>query len=921
MRRSYRAGGPLLCAVSAAAILLTVPSYAQESSSENSVVEFEEIVVSSSRIKKSGFEAPTPVTVLGSDDMASRGATNVADIVNELPGFTGTITPTATVLNSRGSATNVLDLRGLGGNRNLVLVNGRRHVPTDEFGVVDINVIPTLAVSRIEVVTGGASAAWGSDAISGVIDIRYDDQLEGLKAEAQYGISDEGDNENYRVSLAFGADVAEGRGHMLIAADYNNSKGIPDSRARDWSAEHWGIIANPADTGPNDGIPANMFAQDVKLFVASTNGVTLPDGSALGNLEFLPDGTAVNRQLGDVIGGVFMTGGSGSYLGDPTALAIPLERKNIMAAFNYDLTEGLNFYFEASAGQSESEGALIDSFIFGQTINSGNPFLPDSVQAEMDSSGTSSISLYRTNSEFGAITSVSKTQNLRFVTGFNGDFGNDWTWDVYYQYGRVDFSNLQLNNMIEGNLALAADVVTDPTTGEAVCASALSGQNPNCVPINLFGAGSPSQAAIDYVTGTSMSDTKLRQDVIAATVNGDLFEGWAGPISTAFGVEYRKESLKREVDDVSEQAGFLITNAQPLEGDYNVKEGFGEVLVPIFNTDTGQSLSFNGAVRYTDYSTSGTVLTWKTGLTFDPFEELRLRGTISRDIRAPSIGEVFLKTLLLFENIENPFTGTSDFTKILNTGNADLQEERALTKTFGLVYSPNWLEGLRLSVDWYDIGISDAIQSISSSAIVQGCFDGDQDYCDLVAFEPDNTLASVTNKLLNLGAYDVRGLDFEAQYQTLLGNGATLGIKLLGSYVYDKNIAPDGVNKVNYAGDVGAENIFGLPKWKARGNVAYQTDKYGLFANVRYVGAGKYNVLWGPEQLSDEDNNIAAQVYVDLSASYQLREWVEVYAGINNALDNDPPVVPLDFVSPQVTNPVHYDVVGRSFYFGVRTQF
>ncbi|WP_081611385.1 TonB-dependent receptor [Kordiimonas gwangyangensis] len=919
--RLYHVGAPLLSAVSTAAILFAVPAYAQDSSTENNLLEMEEIVVSSSRIKKSGFEAPTPVTVLGGDDLAARGATNVADIVNELPGFTGTITPTATVLNSRGSATNVLDLRGLGGNRNLVLVNGRRHVPTDEFGVVDINVVPTLAVSRIEVVTGGASAAWGSDAISGVIDIRYDDQLEGLKAEAQYGISDEGDNENYRVSLAFGANVAEGRGHVLIAADYNESKGLPDARGREWSREHWGIIANPDDTGPNDGIAANMFAPDVKLFIASPNGVTLPDGTALGNLEFMPGGTAVSRQLGDVIGGVFMTGGSGAYFGDQTALAIPLERKNIMAAFNYEVAEGLNFYFEGNAGQSASEGALIDSFIFGETIKSGNPYLPDSVQAEMDASGTDSISLYRTNSEFGAITSVSKTQNLRFVAGFDGEFSNGWTWDVYYQYGRVDFSNQQTNNMIPGNLSLAADVVTDPVTGEAVCASALSGQNPNCVPINLFGVGSPSAAAIDYVTGTSISDTKLRQDVVAATVNGDLFEGWTGPISTAFGVEYRKESLKREVDDVSEQAGFLITNAQPLEGEYNVKEGFGEVLVPLLNTDTGQSLSFNGAVRYTDYSTSGTVLTWKTGLTFDPIEELRLRGTISRDIRAPSIGEVFLKTLLLFENIENPFTGNVDFTKILNTGNSDLQEERALTKTFGVVYSPNWLEGLRLSVDWYDIGISDAIQSISSSAIVQGCFEGDDAFCDLVAFEPDNTIASVTNRLLNLGTYDVRGLDFEAQYQTVLNNGATLGVKLLGSYVYDKNIAPDGANEENYAGDVGAENIFGLPKWKARGNVAYQTEKYGLFANVRYVGAGKYNVLWGPEQLSDEDNNISAQVYVDLSAQYQLREWIEVYAGVNNVLDNDPPVAPLDFISPQVTNPVHYDVVGRSFYFGVRTQF
>ena len=277
--------------------------------------------------------------------------------------------------------------------------------------------------------------------------------------------------------------------------------------------------------------------------------------------------------------------------------------------------------------------------------------------------------------------------------------------------------------------------------------------------------------------------------------------------------------------------------------------------------------------------------------------------------------------LLLFENIENPFTGNVDFTKILNTGNTDLQEERALTKTLGLVYSPNWLEGVRLSVDWYDIGISDAIQSNSSRAIVEGCHGGDSEFCDLISFEPDNTIASVTNKLLNLGTYEVRGVDFELQYGLPLANGADLNFKLLGSYVYEKNIAPDGATEENYAGDVGAANVFGLPKWKMRGNVAYQTEKYGFFTNVRYVGAGKYNVLWGPEQLSDEDNNIGAEVYVDVSGRYKLRDELELYAGINNLFDNNPPVAPLDFISPQVTNPVHYDIVGRSFYMGVRAQF
>lgn len=877
----------------------------------------EEIVVSASRIKKSGFEAPTPVTVLGVEDMEARGTTNVADILNELPGFSGTRTPSSTVLNSRGNGTNAVDLRGLGGNRNLVLVNGRRHVPTDEFGNIDMNVIPTLAVKRVEIVTGGASAAWGSDAVSGVVNVIYDKNLEGLKLEAQYGISGQGDAENYRLSMAFGSDVDDGRGHILIAADYNDNKGVPFATARDWALRHPGLLAV-------GGTPANIIRDNVSLFLSSPNGVTLP-GGALGNLEFLPDGTAIPRALGN-IGGIMMEGGSGSFLADSAALVIPVERKNVMAAFDYKITDDINFYFEGSAGQSNSTGALVNSFTFGQPILSGNPFLPASVQATMDNTGTGSLVLFRSNSEFGPITSVSQTSNYRFVVGLDGDIDDNWSWDLYYQYGRSDFSNRQINNVIKGNMALAADAVLDPATGDIVCASALSGVDPNCMPINLFGVGSPSQAAIDYVTGTSISDTRLKQQVVAASISGDMFEGWAGPISTVFGLEYRKESLKREVDDLSERALFLITNAQPLEGEYNVKEVFGEVLVPLLDEEaTGQSLNFNGALRYTDYSTSGTVVTWKAGLTYNPISELLVRGSVSRDIRAPSIGEVFLKTLLLFGNINNPFTGNSDFSRILNTGNIDLSEERALTKTLGVVYSPEWLENFQVSVDWYDIDIKDAIQSVSSQSIVDECFAGNTEFCNLIKFSPDQTVLDITNKLLNLGTFRMRGFDFEGRYMTALGKDGTLGFKLLGSYVYAKDIAPDGSNDVNFAGEVGSASGFGLPKWKARGNISYETGGLGLFSQIRYVGSGKYNIQWGPAELADTENNIPAEIYVDMSARYRFEEGslagMELFGGVNNVFDNEPPVIPLDFIGPTATNPVHYDVIGRSFYFGVRALF
>lgn len=906
--------------MSGASAIAIILSSAAGHAEETAGAGFEEITVTSSRIKKSGFEAPTPVTMVGIEDIEARGTTNIADIVNELPSFSGSRTPSSTTLNSRGSGTNAIDLRGLGTNRNLVLVNGRRHVPTDEFGNVDLNIIPSLAVQRIEVVTGGASAAWGSDAISGVVNFIYDKSFEGLKVESQFGMADEGDAENYRLSMAYGSRTANDRGHFLIAADYNDNQGIPLATARDWSNRHPAILRNPNDTGPNDGIPAFRIRYNAKLFLASPNGVTLP-GGPLGNLEFLPNGTVIPRELG-IIGGTLMEGGSGSTLTDSAALVIPTKRKNILATFEYELTDNINFYFEGSAAKSNSEGALVNSFAFGVPVYSGNPYLPASVQTIMDNEGIGAFPLFRTNDEFGPITSISKTENIRLVGGFDGTFENGWSWDIYYQYGQSDFSNRQKNNLIPGNLALAMDAVYDPVADKIVCRSAA----PGCVPINMFGAGSPSKEAIDFVTGISISDTTLRQQVVSGSVSGDLFDAWAGPISATFGAEYRKESLDREVDDLSEQARFLITNAQPLSGSYDVKEVFGEVLVPLMKDGVlGKSLDFSGAARYTDYSTSGSVITWKTGLTYEPSDEFRFRGTVSRDIRAPAIGEVFLKTLLLFDNLDNPFTNNADFVQIRNTGNDDLKEERALTKTIGLVYTPSWVDNLQLSVDWYDIDIKDAISQISSQSIVDRCADGETLFCSLITFAPDQTITGLENKLLNLGTYRVKGLDFEARYVTSIGENGTIGFNVLGSYVYAKNISPDGTNPVNFAGEVGPNNSFGLPKWKLRGNVTYSTGPLGLFGQVRYVGAGKYDNSYGPEQLSAEDNHVGAEVYVDLSARYQFNigaaNNLEVFGGVNNVFDNDPPALPIDFIGPTATNAVHYDVIGRYLYAGIRAKF
>lgn len=886
----------------------------------------EELTVSASRIEHSGFQAPTPVSVLDASQVEARGATNIANIINEIPAFTGSITPSSTGLNSRQNGVNAVDLRGLGPNRNLVLLNGRRGTPFDEFGIVDLNAVPSLAIGRVEVVTGGASAAWGSDAISGVVNLIYDEDLEGLKFNAQYGQSEHGDAQDTRLAAAWGSSLNEGRGHVLLAADYNKNKGVPEGRERAWQRRSPALVSNPANQNRNDGIPAFMFGDNAALFLSSPNGVTLPlTGTAADNLEFFPDGSARPRQLGEVVGD-FMLGGSGSRLGDRSAIFIPTERFNVLATLQHEITDGVEAFVEASFAQSESTGRLVDAFAFGIVgLEQDNAYLPPSVAA-IDDAFVDPLPLFRTFEEVPPISSESKNENMRFVAGLRGNFGDSWKWNVSGQYGKTEFSNVQPSNLLPGNLVLAADAVRD-TNGNIVCRANLNGANgaPGCVPINLFGRGSPSQAALDYVFGRGTSDTEIEQTVFAADVGGELFDAWAGPVLGSFGVEYREEKLDRTVNDENANGEFLIVNAQPLEGKFDVTEAFAEFALPVFKTDQ-QSLDLNAAARLTDYSTVGSVETWKFGLVYSPIDQLRFRGTFSRDIRAPSIGESFVKTVLLFSNLSNPFLDPdnppSRLVQTPTTGNPNLKEESADTTTFGVVYSAG---GFRASLDWYHIDLTDTIGALAPQDVVNRCFGGETSLCDLITFEADGrTLASVEGKNINLGTFDLEGIDLEVRYRQPLGNG-DLQFGLMSSYLLHKEIAPSGGRVLDVAGEVGAASGYGTPDLKITFSAAYDIGAWGVFGQVRHIGSGVYDATYGPEDLSNADNDISSITYVDLSTHYDLTSFgdteVQIFGGIDNVFDKDPPVIPLNFISNAATNGAHYDVIGRRYYVGARVKF
>jgi iron complex outermembrane receptor protein len=886
----------------------------------------EEVTITASRLKTTGYEALTPVTILGASDMESRGTTNIADLINEVPSFSATLTTSSTVLSSRQNGVSGLDLRGLGPYRNLVLVNGRRHVPFDENGIVNVAAIPTVVIKQVDIVTGGASAAWGTDAVSGVVNIIFDDELEGAKIDIQGGQTAEGDGENKRVSAAFGQKFAEGRGHFMVAADIFDNDGVLKQSNRDWANERWGILRNPADTGPADGIPRFYLAPNTTLFYATPGGVTFPGATAVSNLEFLSNGTAIPRELGVYGGGSHMAGGSGSHLVARTALDIPVEREAFLGSVRYDITDTLRIFAEGSYTTSETYGPIVDAFRIGNIpIKSGNPYLPADVQATMDANAITGFNLSKTFEDFPAIASDSENRNKRFVLGLEGDFGNNGWWEAYYQYGKAEFVNEQPFNLLKANVNFAADAVVDPGTGETVCAANVGGANgaPGCAPANLFGKGNLSQEGIDYITDTGGSVTDLDQDVYSISAGAEIFEGWAGPISAAFGIERREESLRRTVSENDDNFAFIIVNAQPLEGEVDVTEVFTEWGIPLISGD--QSLDFNSAVRWADYSSVGNAISWKSGLVYQPLESLTFRGTVSQDIRAPSIGDQFLEGTLLFANVVNPFTGNTDSIERLNTGNTNLDQEDAKTKTVGVVWSPTDTN-LQLSVDWYNIRLNDAIGSATPQQIVDRCGAGENAMCNLIEFDNgiDKNIIRLTNPLLNLGSFDIEGIDLSGDYDMELGAG-TFGINFLASYLINKEIDASGTNPVDVVDSLGHNTDFGAPEMKARLGLSYDSGPWGVYTQLRYTSAGKYDPNWTVEDLSASDNSIPSYTYIDVSGYYRFDvdgiEKLELYGGVTNLGDKHPPVVPQDFIANQSTNPYHYDVLGQRFYAGLRMAF
>ncbi len=931
------------------------------------------IVVTGSRIV-SGFNAPTPVTVIGAERLQERGATNIGDALNELPAFRGTQTPASSGLGGAAGGYvggRILDLRGLGAVRTLTLLDGKRFVPSTTEATVDTNMIPSIMLQRVEVVTGGASAVYGSDAVSGVVNLILDKRLEGLRGNVQYGQSEYADNVTAQFGVAGGWALGDNL-HLVVGGEYESNTGIDGCSDRDWCAN--GLI----NLGRNSGvtsIPANNFLYDVDPWTADYEGVTTPPASAytgrlvpvlrpIDGITFTRDGIPRRYQLGTIANNLFSAGGESDGPGENVYFNFPIvsptERATAAAHLTWEASPALTVEFGFNYGHGEGEHRAVAYRNTAITIQSTNPFIPRSADPTLDirtilaNGGLTSFTLGKGFADVGPGQVHVANNVYRGVVSAEYDLGGSWKADAYYQYGRNNFRRDLNNGTITARITRALDAVALPG-GAIVCRvnsdTVTTNDDPACVPLNPFGyaQGATFAAAADYVTENGFQENHTTEHVAAANITGSLFELPAGPLGVAVGVEYRSDSIVGSVDANSAARAFFNTGGSVIAGKIEVVEGYAEAEIPLLaDTMLADELSLNGAIRRTHYSRSSALTanstvnatTWKVGAVWAPIDAVRFRATRSRDIRAPNIAELFGPLTPGSGIVSDPGPpgtpaggGPGNSVVPLTLGsNANLVPEKADTLTLGVVLQPQdgFLGRFRASADYFDIQIEDAISTLGQQNIVTRCYQGDPQSCTLITRNSAGVLTNVTDTFQNVNRLIARGVDLELAYRQPLGADNALGLRVLASH-YNDLITVDAVGPTERAGQTGLRGGTppGIPDWTVDASVKFELgDRFEFNTHARWINNGFYNAAFvGPEQEgysiaaanSVSTNAVPSRTFVDILGSYRLNlgddSRAVVFAGVDNVFNTDPPEFPGANGSG---NNVLFNPVGRFFKVGLR---
>jgi iron complex outermembrane receptor protein len=995
----------LMVGCSATALLsLCVPgaqAQSQQAPSEN----VESVVVSGSRITISGYEAPTPVTVIDTEKLQSNAYANIAEDVRQLPQLNS---PPASFGASQGAASpgtagaNLVNLRNLGVNRTLVLFDGQRIVNANLTGGVDVTTLPSSIISRVDVVTGGASAAWGSDAVAGVVNFVIDKNYTGFKGSLQGGETTSGLVRSVSAQAVWGSYFFGDRGHFEVAGSYNKRPDTALLVEQKWYRGTY-LVSNPnftAATASNSN-PQFVLADHVGLqnstqgglIVSSpagtgtvgANGITaLAPANALRGIRFVDGGQVQQVNFGNLTGSSLSNGGSLTDRDGEApwqTLGNPNTTYTLFAHGWYDITDTIKASLQMNYGYFTGKGDAQSFQQLSLVIRQDNAFLPASVRDAMIAGGIPNFTMGTLNGNnfnnrtvtgenytrqaagsLAPATTYNRRQLMRGVFTLEGTLGDDWSWNSYLSHSQTRFSVRTDGVPIIANLTAAQDavVVTNANRGNSgfalgsiVCRTSLPGAAPvvvgkvtampGCVPVNSIGEGVASAAGIRYATNnnSNFENMTMNMDVFEANMQGTLPWGLdAGKIAVAFGFHYRKEAGRNIATTIGDNGGYSVANyANFPSSNINVKEGYLEVTAPILKDSFVQSLDLNAAGRMTDYSTSGLVETWKLGFTSQVIDDIKLRGTWSVDIRAPSIQELFAPANVNTGSAIDPKTGKQ--VSIINNvlGNPTLSPEVARTVSGGVVLTPTWLPGFNLSVDWYNINMTGQINTVSQNLILTTCTTNINDpLCSALVFGGAGGALSIINRVpININAIRTSGMDIQANYTTEFGDGA-LTFGLTANYVDELTIESPGSPTNDYAGVLGAgapAQSSGASKWKGLISANYKTGPYSFTTQVRWYGSAILNNQWNTGNLapasarwtvSDDVFNVDPTAYLDLRASYDWTENWQFYAAVDNVLNIPPQMKPGTQDGVQSNGgPTHtvtqYDLLGREVRLGLRFNF
>ncbi|QJU56957.1 TonB-dependent receptor [Sphingomonas sp. AP4-R1] len=951
------------------ALLLGHPACAQTSvegakaTSENADPgEANEVVVTGSRIVRDGYSAPTPVTVLSGAEIAAQKPANISDFVNTLPA----IGIGSTAQNSSGSLSDgtagiaSINLRGLGPTRTLVLVDGQRSVGSTANQVVDVNTIPQDLVERVEVVTGGASAQYGSDAIGGVVNFILDTKFKGVKLSADQGITTFGDGHSYRFTGTAGLSFLDDRLHVLLNGEYYHQSPI-DSVNRSWNNKGFFTVNNPAYTAAN-GQPQYLVTAN-----AGPNGFTaggLVTSGALRGTYFLPDG--VTRQLNyGAVSSPWMVGGDWQTTLDgivgTQSLMAGEKRISLFDRTSFDVSDNLTIFGQFSWNRYDAQSffAQQPSTITIQADNAYLQTLYPQVAASMRANGLSSIPVGAWNTILGVPGSDNRRDVYRYVAGAKGGFslfGHDWSWNAYYQHGETKSRDSIVNNWIISRLALATDAVlvtsgnvgsSGLALGSIACRSTLSSPTNGCVPVNRLGTAPLSAAAKAYLTPSNpYRGQKFQQDVASVSVTGQLFDLPGGAASIATGGEWRKERLSTTSLDPFYGSGWGLGNYLSNKGGYSVKEGFVELDLPVL-----RGVDLSAAGRYTDYTTSGSVQTWKLGATYSPIPDVKFRGNYSHDIRAPNVQELFVSANAGAGSVTFPSNAPTPGVIALvqpRLPNRDLRPERAATWTAGAVLTPRFLPGFAVSFDYYEIKIRDAIGSVSAQQTIDLCYSGNTAFCQSIIYS-GATPVNILVVPVNFAKQRAKGFDISTSYRLPL---STISESLPGTFRiqantthYIKNVTDNGVFPVDAAGVNGGFPLLSTPApnvnpaWVYRVSAFYELDP----VTINLVGRGFSSGVYGKDYVECTSNCPASSTryrtinynhtpsafYLDGSISVKVpaaSHTLTLSLIVRNMLNSAPkllgngPTSTYILAYPQ-TNESLYDTVGRVFRVAAGVKF